>query len=218
MLVLHYTGMESCDAALERLCDPSAEVSAHYLIDEDGTTYQLVPDEKRAWHAGISFWRGETDINSASIGIELVNPGHDLGYRPFDEAQISTLISLCRTLIARHQILPAGIVGHSDIAPGRKTDPGELFPWRGLAEAGIGIWPDLSTDAGPHHGSPWDQLAAIGYPHPSNTGCGGNLLNAETAEKDVLTAFQSRFTPENVSGVLDDDTTAVIAATARAFS
>ena len=133
MVVLHYTGMESAGAALERLCDPAAEVSAHYLIDEDGTVTRLVDEDKRAWHAGRSYWRGITDINSASVGIELVNPGHEFGYRPFADAQMEALLPLLSDIKQRHAIAAANVVGHSDIAPARKTDPGELFDWDLLA-------------------------------------------------------------------------------------
>jgi len=133
MVVLHYTGMASGAEAIERLCDPAAEVSAHYLIDEDGTVIRLVDEDKRAWHAGRSYWRGVTDINSASVGIELVNPGHEFGYRPFTDAQMDALIPLLADIVRRHGIAPANVVGHSDIAPARKTDPGELFDWDLLA-------------------------------------------------------------------------------------
>lgn len=133
MVVLHYTGMRTATDALERMCDPAAEVSAHYMIDEDGTVTLLVPEEKRAWHAGRSYWRGITDINSASIGIELVNPGHEWGYRPFPDAQMEALIPLLADIVKRHNIPRANVVGHSDIAPARKDDPGELFDWPLLA-------------------------------------------------------------------------------------
>lgn len=135
MIVLHYTGMKTAKDALERLCDPAAEVSAHYVIDEDGTLYQLVDEEKRAWHAGVSKWDGETDINSASIGIELVNPGHEFGYRAFPAAQMEALAKLCKDIMTRHDIQT--VLGHSDIAPERKQDPGELFDWQWLADAGV---------------------------------------------------------------------------------
>ncbi|WP_425405632.1 N-acetylmuramoyl-L-alanine amidase [Hwanghaeella sp.] len=142
MLVLHYTDTESAEDALEILCDPSKEVSAHYLIDEDGTVYRLVAEEKRAWHAGLSYWRGQRDVNSHSIGIELQNPGERFGYRPFAEPQMAALISLCRGILQRWQIPSRNVVGHSDIACDRKHDPGHLFNWQGLARAGIGFWPD----------------------------------------------------------------------------
>lgn len=143
MLVLHYTGMASCEDALARLCDPVAQVSAHYLIDEDGTVYQLVAEQHRAWHAGVSFWKGERDINSRSIGIELVNPGHELGYRAFPQIQMQALADLAHEILARHPIPPDRVLGHSDVAPGRKRDPGELFDWQWLAGQGIGVWPKL---------------------------------------------------------------------------
>lgn len=139
LVILHYTGMRTAEEALARMCDPAAEVSAHYCIDEDGTLYRLVPEDKRAWHAGVSIWKGETDINSHSIGIELVNPGHEWGYRPFTEAQYEALIPLLQDIMARYGIPPANVLGHSDVAPGRKTDPGELFDWARLAAAGVAL-------------------------------------------------------------------------------
>ena len=161
ILLLHYTGMESAGAALERLIDAQAKVSCHYLIDEDGTLYRLVAEAHRAWHAGVSFWDGERDINSRSIGIELVNPGHEFGYRAFPEAQITTLKTLCLELLDRHRdITPARILGHSDVAPTRKQDPGVLFPWEELAKDGIGVWPEtpLPTEVSAEH-----LLAVYGY-------------------------------------------------------
>lgn len=143
MLVLHYTGMQSGEAALKRMCEATAQVSAHYMIEEDGTVFQLVNEEKRAWHAGVAYWRGATNINARSIGIEIVNPGHEFGYRAFPEPQILSVIELCQAILARHTIAARNIVGHSDIAPTRKEDPGELFPWQRLASLGIGLW---STD------------------------------------------------------------------------
>ncbi len=135
MIIIHYTGMKTGEAALERLCDPESEVSAHYVIEEDGRLFQLVDDGKRAWHAGKSEWQGEVDINSCSIGIELVNPGHEWGYREFPEAQIAVLVELCRDLVGKYDVPLDRILGHSDIAPGRKRDPGELFPWARLRDA-----------------------------------------------------------------------------------
>ena len=133
LIVLHYTGMTSAAAAIERLCDPAAQVSAHYLIDEDGTVVRLVDEANRAWHAGRSYWRGITDVNSASIGIELVNPGHEFGYRPFPDAQMEALVPLLADIRRRHGVARANVIGHSDVAPARKTDPGELFDWDLLA-------------------------------------------------------------------------------------
>jgi N-acetylmuramoyl-L-alanine amidase len=139
IVVLHYTGMATAQEALDRLCDPEAKVSAHYLIDEDGTVTALVPEDKRAWHAGRSYWRGITDVNSASIGIELVNPGHEWGYRPFPAAQMQALLPLLADIIERHGIAPADVVGHSDVAPARKLDPGELFDWPLLARLKLAL-------------------------------------------------------------------------------
>src|SRR5882724_3577295 len=140
ILLLHYTGMQSGVTACERLCDASANVSSHYLVYEDGRVDQLVPEARRAWHAGVSSWKGETDINSRSIGIEIVNPGHEFGYRDFPEAQIEAVKTLCRDIVARHTIPAARVLAHSDVAPARKEDPGEKFPWDRLAAAGIGLW------------------------------------------------------------------------------
>lgn len=146
MLVLHYTGMETGQAALNRMCDPAAEVSAHYMIWEDGRIAQLVGEDKRAWHAGVSSWQGDTDLNSRSIGIEIVNGGHDFPLPsgvlpPYPSVQVDALIELCEGILTRWSIPQSRIVGHSDIAPARKDDPGEHFPWERLASAGIGLWP-----------------------------------------------------------------------------
>ncbi|MGP0058618.1 MAG: N-acetylmuramoyl-L-alanine amidase, partial [Beijerinckiaceae bacterium] len=150
-IILHYTGMASAEAALARLCDPSAQVSSHYLIFENGRVHQLVPETRRAWHTGTSFWAGERDMNSASIGIELANGGADFGAPPFAQAQIEAAIALCRDIIARRKMPPQRVLGHSDIAPFRKIDPGEAFPWARLAKAGIGhyVEPTLIGDDRP---------------------------------------------------------------------
>jgi N-acetylmuramoyl-L-alanine amidase len=140
-IILHYTGMKSAKEALDRLCDSASKVSAHYLIDEGGDVYQLVDESKRAWHAGESYWGGEEDINSHSIGIELVNPGHEFGYKEFTGKQIEALTALCQDIKARHGIEDINILGHSDVAPGRKIDPGELFKWKEFADKGVGVWP-----------------------------------------------------------------------------
>lgn len=193
MLVLHYTDMESAEASAARLCDPAAKVSAHYLIDEDGTVFALVPEERRAWHAGVSFWRGETAINARSIGIELQNPGHSLGYRAFPDAQIAALTELCRGILGRHPIPPRNVVGHSDVAPDRKIDPGELFPWERLAKSGIGIWPAPAfAKAADLPGL----LAEIGY-NPD-------------AEK-AAAAFQRRFRTARIDNIGDDETASLAA-------
>ena len=142
MLVLHYTGMASAEAAAGWLCDPRSGVSAHYLIGEEGTVFALVPEEARAWHAGVSSWAGEDDVNSRSIGIELQNPGHEGGLPAYADPQVEALIALSHTILARHPIPPGRVLAHSDVAPGRKVDPGERFPWARLAAAGIGLWAD----------------------------------------------------------------------------
>lgn len=194
MLVLHYTGMRSAEEALARLCDGAARVSAHYTIDEDGTVYAHVPEERRAWHAGLSYWAGERNVNARSIGIELVNPGHEFGYREFAEAQIEALIDLWSGIRARHQIAPARVVGHSDVAPARKEDPGELFPWKQLADYGLGLWPARSARM---LRMPYAQaLAQFGYGVPPQTDW--------PLEKTVL-AFQRRFRPERIDGVFDHE-------------
>jgi len=139
-IVLHYTGMPTGEAALARLRDPEAKVSSHYVVEEDGRIFRLVPEERRAWHAGVSFWKGETDLNTRSVGVEIVNPGHEFGYRPFPDAQIAAVIELVGDIRTRWMVEDGRIVGHSDVAPDRKDDPGELFPWKRLAEAGHGLW------------------------------------------------------------------------------
>ena len=208
MLVLHYTGMQSGGAALARLCDPAAEVSAHYLIEEDGTVLQLVPEHRRAWHAGVSIWRGHTDINSRSVGIELVNPGHVWGYRPFPEAQIRALVPLCQGIMARHGIPARNVVAHSDIAPDRKEDPGELFPWAQLAAAGLGLWPRAVDSpkgaATPEAQSVQAGLAAFGY---------GVALTGKPGPdtRNLVLAFQRRFRPERLDGVFDAECAVLLA-------
>ena len=145
-IVLHYTGMRTTEEALARLCSTRHEVSAHYLIDETGQIYQLVPEHKKAWHAGISSWRGKTGVNENSVGIEISNPGHEFGYIPFPHAQIEAVIRLCRNIMSRYVVPAYNVIGHSDVAPNRKQDPGELFPWRRLAEEGVGKWPSALND------------------------------------------------------------------------
>lgn len=180
MIVLHYTGMQTAEVALERLCDPASEVSAHYLIEESGMLHNLVPEDRRAWHAGLSYWAGERDINGVSIGIELVNPGHEFGYRPFPEAQITSLIRVCQGLMKRYEIPPSRVLGHSDVAPGRKTDPGELFPWELLAQHGVGVWPAPVPAVK-------EALVAYGY-------------NPDTEESILVREYKRHFYPEDFSG------------------
>lgn len=194
ILVLHYTGMRSAAEAMDRLCDPAAKVSAHYCVDEDGTICRLVDESHRAWHAGVAEWAGASDINARSIGIEIVNPGHEFGYRAFPEPQIQSVIALCREVLARHPIPAARVLGHSDVAPLRKDDPGELFPWDRLAEAGIGLWPDSAAPATPDPGQARLDLSAFGY---------GYLDQDFDA---VVRAFQRHFRPKSVTGHLDAET------------
>lgn len=166
MLVIHYTGMWTAEDALRRLTDPSAQVSAHYLIDEGGRTYALVPENKRAWHAGVACWAGERDVNSRSVGIELANRGHDLGYHNFPEPQMAALIALARDILARHPIPPERVLAHSDVAPTRKLDPGEKFDWACLAAAGIGLYPPEGLPKGdgpPDRGLFLAGLGRFGY-------------------------------------------------------
>ena len=147
-LILHYTGMRSAEEAIARLRDPASRVSCHYVVEESGACWRLVPEGRRAWHAGVSHWRGHDALNGRSVGIEVVNPGHEWGYRPFPAAQMAAVRDLALGLLARHPIPPRNVVGHSDVAPGRKQDPGELFDWEGLARAGVGLWPHGVADAG----------------------------------------------------------------------
>ncbi len=219
-IVLHYTGMVSTDAAMARLCSPESRVSAHYLIDEGGALIPLVDTDKRAWHAGVSFWKGLTDLNSASFGIELANPGHEFGYRPFPEAQLATLLPLLHSLIARHGLdRTEALVGHSDIAPERKSDPGELFPWQRLAEEeGLGLWPSPTPDdeqASPEADEPAHLLRALGYAVD-----GAETPTRTTSEGLVaaLTAFQRRYRPEKVTGKADKETLARLRALTRAYA
>lgn len=199
MLVLHYTGMPTAREALERMCNPLSKVSAHYMIDEQGKSYCLVAEHKRAWHAGVSSWRGNNNINDRSLGIELANPGHEFGYHVFPEIQIEALIKLAKNIIARHSIPPRNIVGHSDIAPIRKQDPGELFEWSKLASHGIGIWPKNLLKQNIDHDRTLDfgvALKTFGY---------------ETANLSAATlAFQRHFLPSACSGYPDRETQGTI--------
>ncbi|CCG07023.1 N-acetylmuramoyl-L-alanine amidase [Pararhodospirillum photometricum] len=161
-LVLHYTGMPTAQAALARMLDPAAQVSAHWLVHEEGRLVALVPEARRAWHAGRSFWRGHTALNTRSIGIEIVNPGHEFGYRPFPEAQMRSVVALCREILRRHPaIVPVNVVAHADIAPTRKEDPGELFDWPRLAAAGVGLWPGGDEAPPPKPEGSADDAAAL---------------------------------------------------------
>lgn len=206
ILLIHYTGMTDAATALARLCDPIAKVSAHYTIDEAGTVFGHVDENRRAWHAGVSYWAGERDVNSRSIGIELVNPGHDLGYRDFPAAQLEALIELARGIIARHKIPPARILAHSDVAPGRKIDPGEKFPWAELARQGIGLFPvDYRAPAQmPPLSELQTMVARYGYGCPVT-----GVFDDET--RTALSAFQRHHRPRKFNGMPDADSAGRIA-------
>jgi N-acetylmuramoyl-L-alanine amidase len=209
MIVLHYTGMENADAAVQRLAAVESSVSAHYFVHADGRIIQMVPESRRAWHAGHSFWAGETDLNSCSIGIEIHNPGHDFGYPDFPRRQIAGVISLCRAIMLRRQIPADRVLAHSDVAPERKQDPGEKFPWRLLAESGIGHWvepaPILDSpnfemgDRGEAIGKLQMALARYGYGLPTD-----GYFDEKT--RCVVAAFQRHFRPARIDGVLDSST------------
>ena len=194
MLVLHYTGMVTGEAALERLTNVDAEVSAHYLVEEDGRIFRLVAEDRRAWHAGVSFWRGRKSLNATSIGIEIVNPGHDFGYRPFPETQMAAVETLAAEIVARHDIPARNIVGHSDVAPTRKRDPGEYFDWQRLARKGIGLWPEPAAAA------PKDVMATLAF------------IGYETsAFSATVAAFQRHYRPSEVHGYADSETARLVA-------
>jgi N-acetylmuramoyl-L-alanine amidase len=213
ILLLHYTGMPSADGALAWLAAPASGVSSHYFVFEDGRVVQLVDEAERAWHAGVSFWAGETDINSRSIGIEIANPGHEYGYRPFPDAQVAAVIRLCRAILARHPIPPERVLAHSDVAPLRKEDPGELFPWDRLHADGIGAFvPPLPVVAGPVVGR-GETGAAVHALQAKLRRYGYRLdedgsFGEETAA--VVRAFQRHFRPAEVDGIADPSTVATL--------
>lgn len=210
MIVLHYTGMKTGEEALARMCDPDAKVSAHYMIEEDGRLFALAPEERRAWHAGKSFWKGETDINAVSIGVELVNPGHEWGYRAFPDAQIEALIALLGDIRERWDIPDSRILGHSDVAPSRKEDPGELFPWRRLAQAGHGLW----IEPPPAPGAPLavgDEGMGVFALQAGLTRLGYDSAPSGRFETDteiIVRAFQRHWRPERIDGIADGETRA----------
>ncbi len=221
ILMIHYTGMLSGPAALDRLCDPAAKVSAHYLIEEDGTVFRLVEESMRAWHAGLGAWRGFERVNHRSIGIELVNPGHEWGYRPFPRPQMAALAGLGRDIVARHGIAPFDVIAHSDSAPSRKTDPGELFDWRWLAGQGVGAWvggADPVADGRLGFGESGllvsrlqADLAAFGYGLRVD-----GKFGPET--RDVVTAFQRHWRQSAVDGIADAETRGRLARLLRSLT
>lgn len=201
-LILHYTGMATGKEALDRLCDKASKVSAHYLIEEDGRVFSLVSEDKRAWHAGLAAWEEDRDINGLSIGIELVNPGHDSpnykgNYRPFPDVQMLSLMGLCKDILARHNIKPGHVLGHSDVAPERKCDPGELFDWKRLAAEGIGAWPTIVQNQKEDSFDPvsfQQRLKDYGY----------HVDYADAAAPNAaVRAFQQHFRPTDIRGIAD---------------
>ncbi|HEY7689394.1 MAG TPA: N-acetylmuramoyl-L-alanine amidase [Dongiaceae bacterium] len=212
ILLLHYTDMRSCAEAVERLRDPAARVSAHYCIGIDGTVHALVPEERRAWHAGQSYWAGAREINGRSIGIELDNPGHQFGYRPFPDAQMESLAELGRGILARHPIPSHRVLGHSDVAPARKIDPGELFDWPRLAAAGVGLWPDATAFADP---GPAESAGAIARTQSDLARFGYDVTVTGIADgrsRAALAAFQRHFHPCRITGEPDGGTRRMLAA------
>lgn len=209
LVILHYTGMQDGASALARLCDPQSKVSAHYLIEEDGRVFALVDETMRAWHAGASYWRGLVDINSHSIGIEMVNPGHEFGYRPFPDAQMHAVRVLCKEIQQRYALPAHAFLGHSDIAPLRKQDPGELFNWQYLAQDKIGVWPVvIAADHAPVNLVEAERLLShIGYD------CGMD----EQSLRAAILAFQRRFVPARLTGEIDDETAKLLRAVSRLF-
>jgi len=215
MLVMHYTDMRSCEDAVARLCDPEAKVSAHYVVTRSGEVHQLVAESDRAWHAGESFWRGHTNINTRSIGIEISNPGHSEGYTPFPPAQMAAVVAVSQAILARHAIPPQNVVGHSDVAFLRKKDPGELFDWAGLARAGVGLFPTHARpvmgkllgrgDKGTNVMRLQQSLCNWGY---------GLKTDGEYGEKTELcvVAFQRHFRPANLDGMWDNECAGILAA------
>jgi N-acetylmuramoyl-L-alanine amidase len=210
MILLHYTGMADAGAALQLLKSPGSEVSAHYFVFEDGRIIQLVQESGRAWHAGKALWAGETDINSCSIGIEIANPGHDHGYPDFPKRQIAAVTALCRSIQTRNTIPPVRVLGHSDVSPSRKQDPGEKFPWRTLYDSGVGHWvkpaPIMNFGQSMAFG---DRGAAVAALQTALREYGYGLqANAEydAVTRDVVAAFQRHFRPERIDGVADPST------------
>lgn len=240
LVVLHYTGMQSGEIALKRLTDPEpkagrypgpwqdpgldpdtalARVSAHYVVGELGEVWRLVPEESRAWHAGRGVWRGQEELNARSIGVEIVNGGHDFGLPAFTEPQISAVIALLRDILARRKLQPRDVIGHSDLAPDRKLDPGERFPWKRLAEAGVSIWPDAPAPTVYRDLAPGETGEAVAALQRDLARFGYGLAETGTydaATATVVTAFQRRFRPARIDGAADAETVALAAALAAA--
>ena len=217
MIVLHYTGMVSGEAALARMTDAAAKVSAHYMVEEDGRIFTLVPEARRAWHAGVSAWRGQTDINAASIGVEIVKPGHEFGYRPFPAAQVSAVIDLLADIRSRWTVPDERILGHSDVAPSRKADPGELFPWKVLAEAGHGLWVEPPPAPGGALAEGDEGLGVLAL-RSALARLGYDCDRTAVFDEDlgvIVTAFQRHWRPGRVDGVADGESRARLMALLR---
>jgi N-acetylmuramoyl-L-alanine amidase len=218
MVLLHYTGMATGEQALARLRDPEAKVSAHYLIEEDGRVFAMVPEERRAWHAGVSFWQGVRNLNGVSIGVEIVNPGHEWGYRAFPEAQIAAVIELLGGIRERWDVADNRIVGHSDVAPDRKIDPGELFPWKHLAEAGFGLWAEPSPAPGAALALGEESTAVFAL-QAGLTRLGYDSAPSgrfDEATATTVSAFQRHWRPDLIDGAADGETRARLMALLRA--
>ena len=198
MLVLHYTGMKTGASAIDWLASPESKVSAHYVVDEDGQLVHMVREEQRAQHAGLSHWRGITDVNSASIGIEIVNPGHEWGYRPFPEDQMDTVTRLVAEIVGTFSIEPRNVVGHSDVAPARKEDPGELFDWERLAKLGLAV------------ARPKDRLVDPEWPDAAFLLALERYGYGIADRRAAVVAFQRRFRPNNLNGVIDGECRAIL--------
>jgi N-acetylmuramoyl-L-alanine amidase len=200
MLILHYTGMRSAREAIDRLRDPAARVSSHYVVDEDGAVLRLVPEERRAFHAGTSYWRGHRELNERSIGIEIVNPGHEWGYRDFPVLQLAAVCDLCLAILARHPIPQRNVVAHSDVAPDRKQDPGEKFDWQALAANGVGLWPEDDV------GLPYSRIASVHEVRTALADIGYDAAGngaGDTEPSAVLRAFQRHWQQEAITGEAD---------------
>jgi N-acetylmuramoyl-L-alanine amidase len=221
MILLHYTGVADNQSAINHLCNPISEVSAHYVVLQDGYILQLVAESRRAWHAGVSAWAGETDINSCSIGIEIANPGHEHGYSDFPKRQIAAVTALCRSIFTRHRVPPHRVLAHSDVAPARKRDPGERFPWKVLAGSGIGLWVKPAAirpaepfftlgETNPAIEETQTLLAKFGYDVPAS-----GYLDGTT--RDAVAAFQRHFRPQRVDGIVDVSTLATLKALVAAY-
>lgn len=214
MLLLHYTGMQNGQVALERLCDAEAKVSAHYLVEEDGRIIQMVDEADRAWHAGVASWCGHENINARSVGIEIVNPGHEFGYRSFPDAQMVSVAALSKDVLLRHAIAPCGVVGHSDVAFRRKQDPGELFGWEGLAKCEVGLWHDNPLPKSGYRSLKVGDVGESVRQLHVNLECFGYGIESDgmfgVVTELCVIAFQRHFRQGRVNGVWDGECDAIL--------